>query len=368
MSDQDNNDGMIEVPQNTREAHPVRFPLGRIGLVDEHGLDNLNRLNGLNREYFEYIPHFSLPLTPTLYSSGKTIPVLDSLTTEPFNNMTRILQIESEKIRKNLVNTNRIMHKAGQNLSNDEYNRMLSPYGLIFVKFSSGNNGKLLVEVMPDIEPLARTVGKLERFTDRNFIVYALGENNARLVDNVPIVYKFFQDRATSLPISPFHMLFPLGIIFIDANSTFQGRYNPEYHHRKTDVGTVGLEIHELWHQVQYRKRQRVIPFLNLVIEQLRNQSSNNYDPYDKGDPALDSFDRNRIRCVKDIEALEGQAQFVGQWAADLYSLKTGYYKTDTAPKNYKEKLQLRKKYMAETILRSDIDSQGAHDILEEKL
>jgi hypothetical protein len=140
--------------------------------------------------------------------------------------------------------------------------------------------------------------------------------------------------------------------------------YNPEHPRQETDVGTVGLEIHELWHQVQYRERHRGTPFVILVDEIRRYYRSNLVDnPYKKGDPTLSSFDWNKINQVEDIETLEGQAQFVGQWAADLYSLKTGYYRT-TPMQNYVDKLQERKSRMAEIILRSNIDSQGARDIL----
>jgi hypothetical protein len=176
------------------------------------------------------------------------------------------------------------------------------------------------------------------------FFAYALGESYAKLVRNTKFVFMKTPDgRGASIP---------GGIIFIDPSNTFQGGYNPQYVNANSpgsDVGEIGLEIHELWHQVQYK----VIPFAfsRLLYEQAKN-GKNGYDPYALGDPTNPSV-LNTIKKLSDINSLEGQAQFIGQWAADLYSYLQG---------EQVDMQRLRRE--AQVLFNSGVEAPGVNDIL----
>jgi len=64
------------------------------------------------------------------------------------------------------------------------------------------------------------------------------------------------------------------------------------------------------------------------------------------------------------IPTLEGQAQFVGQWAADLYSIKTKYYLTGNPYPGYRIALKNRIGRMAKIIRNSGYNAQGVNDAL----
>ena len=133
-------------------------------------------------------------------------------------------------------------------------------------------------------------------------------------------------------------------------NDAFQGGYNPNKNKTPSEVGRIGLETHELWHQYQYKTD--FFAFGKLAAEQINYTLAGN-DPYFKGDPVRNTQLFNQIQTLKDIPTLEGQAQFVGQWNADVYQYLTGG--DADMKKLYNE---------AVVIIRSGFHSQAASDIL----
>lgn len=76
-------------------------------------------------------------------------------------------------------------------------------------------------------------------------------------------------------------------------------------------------------------------------------------DPYFLGDPINNRGILNTVKSLSDITTLEGQAQFVGQWNADVFDWMNG----ENVDMN-------RLKTEAWIILKSGIDSPAAQDIL----
>jgi len=142
----------------------------------------------------------------------------------------------------------------------------------------------------------------------------------------------------------------PWGQIRIPQNDSFQGGYNPNRRSGPSETGRIGLETHELWHQYQYKTD--FLAFPKLGIEQL-NYSLGTSDPYFAGDPVNNPDILTNIRTLFDIPTLEGQAQFVGQWNADVYQyLSGGDVDMDRLLKE------------AKIILQSGFKSQAASDLL----
>ncbi|MEM5948963.1 hypothetical protein WKV44_10490 [Spirochaetia bacterium 38H-sp] len=173
------------------------------------------------------------------------------------------------------------------------------------------------------------------------FFSYTMGSDYGALVKNTRIIYVDI-DRGFSAP---------WGNIYMPTNDSYQGGYNTprEYNLGKpSDTGRVGLEAHELYHQVQYKTN--ITSLFCLVAEQI--QYSTGGDPYSKGDPRIPSVLDN-IQKLSDIPTLEGRAQFVGQWNADVYQYQNG------GLVNHERLLK-----EAQIILNSGISSQAAIDIL----
>ena len=76
-------------------------------------------------------------------------------------------------------------------------------------------------------------------------------------------------------------------------------------------------------------------------------------DPYAKGDPVGNTQLFSNVKTIKDIPTLEGQAQFIGQWNADVYQYLT---KGDVNMERLHNE--------AVVIIRSGFHSQAASDIL----
>lgn len=178
-----------------------------------------------------------------------------------------------------------------------------------------------------------------------------MGDEIASLVADVKIKYGTIPGKRGGSA--------PWGTIYIPLNDTFQGGYNLEAYRgvKATETGRVGLESHELWHQVQY-KRSGVLAFSTLALEFLFNAGGKN--PYLTGDPVNNPGILNTVKKLSDISTLEGQAQFAGQWNADVYECVSG---------SMKNKADIdRLKTEADIILYSGINSQAARDTQENQL
>jgi hypothetical protein len=177
----------------------------------------------------------------------------------------------------------------------------------------------------------------------KNFYNYTMGSKIASLVANTGIKYSSTNNRAGSAP---------WGTVYISTNSTSQGGYNPSASSGiPAETGHIGRQAHELWHQVQYKTDPTA--FAKLCIEQANYSLNNGYDPYVLGDPANNPSILNTIKSLSDIEPLEGQAQFVGQWNADVFEWMNG----GSVDMN-------RLKKEAWVIINSGINSPAAQDII----
>jgi RHS repeat-associated protein len=152
-----------------------------------------------------------------------------------------------------------------------------------------------------------------EAIDSKQFLRYTLGYEVYKTVENTKISSTNF-GRAWSVP---------WGTIYIPVNDNFQGRYNPDYKSGKgppSETGRIGLETHELWHQVQY-DRNPITALVKLIIEGI--QDFFGYSPYDCGNPLRPGVLAS-IKTLSDIPTLEGQAQFIGQWNADVHQYLSG--------------------------------------------
>jgi hypothetical protein len=180
----------------------------------------------------------------------------------------------------------------------------------------------------------------------KQFIAHTMGNGITALISNSRIISTSGK-RGSSMP---------WGTIRIPANDRYQGGYNPDYWAggSATEAGRIGIETHELWHQVQY-KSSVIKTFFRLITEQIKYILGID-NPYSKGDPRNSSV-LNSISKLDDISTLEGQAQFVGQWNADVYAYMNG------------ENIDMnRLRQEARIILRSGYESQAAKDILCDEL
>ena len=171
-----------------------------------------------------------------------------------------------------------------------------------------------------------------------DFIRYTMGYEVFEHVKNARVSFTNTK-RASSLP---------WGKISLPKNDAFQGGYNPNK--TPSEVGRIGLETHELWHQYQYKTD--FFAFGKLAVEQIKYTIAGT-NPYSKGDPASNPALFNHVKTIKDIPTLEGQAQFIGQWNADVYQYLT------EGDVNM-ERLHGE----AVVIIRSGFHSQAASDIL----
>ena len=181
-----------------------------------------------------------------------------------------------------------------------------------------------------------------ENKSSKDFIGYTMGYTVANIIKHAKISFSS-NDRGYSLP---------WGSIGIPKNNFYQGGYNPDYYTtgQPTEIGRIGLEAHELWHQYQYATDPMAID--NLVIEQVE-YSLGIKDPYIYGDSVKNPDILDNINKLSDIPTLEGQAQFVGQWNADVYAFISG---------DKVDMIRLRKE--ARIIFNSGFFSQAIFDIL----
>ncbi|MDR2663043.1 MAG: hypothetical protein LBC31_08615 [Treponema sp.] len=123
-----------------------------------------------------------------------------------------------------------------------------------------------------------------------------------------------------------------------------------------TDIGRIGLEVHELWHQIQWQTHP-VVSFGKLaIVERIQAWlARNNYSrsPYFKGD-SVSNTQVLKIKALDDIKTFEGQAQFIGQWAADVFRFYTQGHSSD-----YANRLLIESKI----IIGSGFKSMAAHEI-----
>jgi hypothetical protein len=184
--------------------------------------------------------------------------------------------------------------------------------------------------------------GKTPR-DSKQFFSYTMGSDIGTLVTNVKFTNAKGK-RAGSMP---------WGTIYIPLNDSYQGGYNPggDKGAPPTDLGQIGLETHELWHQVQY-KQSGLKALFGLIGEQLKYKGGNGY-PYIQGNPVLNPSILTSIDKISDISTYEGQAQFIGQWNADVYEYLTGG-NVDMS----------RLKREAKIILNSGFNSKAASDII----
>ena len=171
-----------------------------------------------------------------------------------------------------------------------------------------------------------------------DFMKYTMGYEVFEQVKNARVSFTNTK-RASSMP---------WGKISLPKNDTFQGGYNPNK--TPSEIGRIGLETHELWHQYQYKTD--FFAFGKLAAEQIKYTLAEN-DPYAKGDPVGNTQLFSNVKTIKDIPTLEGQAQFIGQWNADVYQYLT---KGDVNMERLHNE--------AVVIIRSGFHSQAASDIL----
>jgi uncharacterized FlaG/YvyC family protein len=165
MSDTDNGE-KIEVPQNTREAAPLRFHFENIELLDR------NSLYGLNPELFACgIPVFKLPLSPYIYrKSNKIIPCLLSPSLDPYYKQTRLIR---EEINRNLLLANKNLRNAGSGLTMREYNDRIAPIGFTVIKFFKKADNTVVASFLPDVTdallvPVIPPAVTFEQHAERN--------------------------------------------------------------------------------------------------------------------------------------------------------------------------------------------------------
>ena len=188
----------------------------------------------------------------------------------------------------------------------------------------------------------------------KDFYKYTMGDEIASRIANVRIVYGPTPgNRGGSMP---------WNTIYIPINDRYQGGYNPTPLIGGTETGRIGQEAHEMWHQIQYQTK--FAAFERLTIEQgryeLGKKTGSGYDPYILGDPVNNLGILNTVRTLSDIPTLEGQAQFIGQWNADVYQYLNGGYGNI-----YQDRLLMyRLKKEALIIIRSGINSPAAQDII----
>jgi hypothetical protein len=178
----------------------------------------------------------------------------------------------------------------------------------------------------------------------KQFFSYTMGNNIGILVQNTKFVVTT-NNRAGSMP---------WGKIYMPSNDSYQGGYNPGYYRGSgpSETGRIGLETHELWHQVQY-KQEGLKALFGLIGEQINYREGKGIDPYIKGDSVNSPGILSTINKLSDISTREGQAQFVGQWNADVYEYLNG----GNIDMN-------RLKREAQIILNSGFNSKAASDIL----
>lgn len=181
------------------------------------------------------------------------------------------------------------------------------------------------------------------------FLTYSMGKDFADLID-MTIIKKFYADPGVAsfsfpsqltaagiLLASPIPILLLLGIngdkglMGINMANPYMGGYNPLFQYNTrisllSEVGWVGLFAHELFHQLQYRNTPigdpSTINRLGVVERKGR--------PYDCGDPVQFPHILRQINTIGDISTLEGRAQFIGQWNADVFSYLTGQWRNET--------------------------------------
>jgi hypothetical protein len=184
----------------------------------------------------------------------------------------------------------------------------------------------------------------LDKINAIDFLGYTMGYAIADLVKDTTIVYTVHQ-YSVSLPWNKIYI----------SEDAYQGGYNPAYYTQRklTETGRIGIEIHELWHQVQYKQAFLSAVSRLGVIERI--QDLLHHSPYNKGNPQLPGV-LDAIHVLADIPTLEGQAQFVGQWAADVYQHR--FVCQVNRERLIKEGLIIR---------RSGFDSPAASEVLAEE-
>jgi len=264
----DYNDGEeILVPQNTREPVQVYFNIGNVEFI------NNNDASELEEGVFEYTPVFRLPMTPNIFSRNGIIPAIEEYLSCPYRNMTKILQESSREMQRDIIEANRTLRRETAGRSLAEYSPKIAHLNLILLHITFNGSRVSEAVLLPDIPRLEERHGRMRRYISHEFITYALGSEFARIADNV--LFIFIRTGGN-------HAAWPIRVVFIDPSDVTSGGYNPDFSNpqQRTLVGRVGLEMHELWHHVQYRQRHQGTPFFNLVRELIGRTN-----PYNAGDP-----------------------------------------------------------------------------------
>jgi hypothetical protein len=204
----------------------------------------------------------------------------------------------------------------------------------------------------------------------KDFVEFILGYEISEKLRNTKFVTTSLPDIGVSLPWNT--------IVLSNMPDRSQGRYNPRGNlsYSSTEVGRIGLEIHELWHQVRWKEHPLKSFGKLTIIERIKDlMSGDKYDksPYYEGDTVENSNVISRINKLEDITAFEGQAQFIGRWAADVFAYYTNYYfqpgdKEENKKKSKEmwEKMVKRLTQEAWIILRSGFNSKAANEIIQQ--
>jgi len=220
-------------------------------------------------------------------------------------------------------------------------------------------------ENMPESTVIPREGIRIELgMNSIDFVEFILGYEISEKLRNTKFVTTSLPDIGVSLPWNT--------IVLSSAPDNFQGRYNPgrNFDYISTEVGRIGLDIHELWHQVQWKKHPLKSFGKLAIIERIKDLiSGNKYknSPYYEGDTVENSDVLNKVSKLDDITTFEGQAQFIGRWAADVFAYYTNYDfisgNKRVVPDSKKLMLQ-RLTQEAWIILRSEFKSKAANEII----
>jgi hypothetical protein len=203
---------------------------------------------------------------------------------------------------------------------------------------------------MPGDTTVYRDGNSVANMNSKEFVGFILGyEVSAKLKRTRFVAFNL--NRGVSLPGGT--------IVLPSPGQPYQGGYNPGYRtsNTLTDIGRIGLEVHELWHQIQWQTHP-LDSFLKLVIveriQDLLAEKDPSRSPYLKGD-SVNNAQVLKIRVLDDIETFEGQAQFIGQWAADVFRFYTEGHSSEHANRLLIE---------ARIIINSEFKSMAAQEIL----
>ena len=122
---------------------------------------------------------------------------------------------------------------------------------------------------------------------------------------------------------------------------------------RKSTNGQRALLVHEIYHQVQYESGQSPESVLNILVGEAIDKMKRSSNPYEYRDNFDDRDGDGSINRLSDILTLEGQAQYIEDFARRYFDERDagGQYKRDTVD-------------AAQVLRDSGIDSPAVRDVL----